>query len=320
MQDTEAIPGVKLTNEHLRIRVVDNAPRFIHFIDFISAGANGLAALFDRKHHKNIFSSCGLQYVAATPRPAGGKAIGTGNGPTKAPLSLKQTGPETALLSQRGEDATGLNAEIEFKLGSRHVDQTVTVWSDCDLEGFDTFWSSQLNQVQCTSLFLQGRLQNSSAPQWLEAASAGHSADNRVYYRPFDPRGKSWADHVADNPVLRQYFRADEATIAATLKAGFVTNEPNKCPFTGFYYGIIDDYCYLQIFREPAYYFWISCSGATQRNPSWDYGIADGAMKAGERRSYHTRLIFKPFAGVDDILQEVRAFRGNFANTLCGNI
>jgi len=318
MQDS--LPGITISNENLRIRAVDNAPRYNHHVDAVRGGMSGLAALIDRKHHKNIFSLHGLHCEGARSRPANGKsAVSKECAPSAAPMTLNQTGPDTIHLLQSGSEASGLNMDIEFKLGARHVDQTVTLWSDCDIDSFDTFWSSQMNQVQCTSLFMQGLLQRARGPQWVEVTSAGYCADNRVYYRPFDPTEMTWADHVIDNPVRRQKPKADEESVAATLKAGFVVNEPNKCPFAGFYYGIIDDYCYLMIFREPAFYFWTCVAGAAQRNPCWDYGIAGGAMKSGERRAYHLRLVFKPYAGVEDILQEVQAFRGDYASSLCGD-
>ena len=308
------LPGIKLTNEKLRVRVVDNAPRYVPVTDIISGGRNGLALVFDRKQHKNIFSDGGLQYVAASARPAGGAGVSPGN----APMRLEAGEGGSAVLSQRGSDATGLDTRIVFTLGPRHVDQTVTFSSPRDIGGFDTFWSSSMNQVQCTSLFLQGVLQGGGPPQWLEVTSAGMGGGGLVYYRPFDPIGKSWAEHVVDNPVLRQKAGADAVSIAATRAAGFVTNEPNKCPFTGFYYGLVDEFVYLMIFREPGFYFWTGCSGATVRNPSWDYGICGGALQAGEERSFHLRLVYKPFAGIQDILAEVQAFRGGLAGTLCG--
>jgi hypothetical protein len=308
------LPGVKLTNEALRVRVVDNAPRYAHVTDTIGEGMNGLALLFNRRQHKNVFSTHGLHYTASTVRPA----VGSGRAPQLAPMQLERTASGTAVLSQKGSEAAGLNVRIEFALGAQHVDQTVSVSSDAAIEGFDTFWSSTMNQVQCTSLFLEGVVQGGGTPRWLEVASAGMGPEGRIYYRDFDPHGKTWAEHLVDNPVLRQKAGADAASIAATRAAGFFTNEPNKCPFTGFYYGLVDEYCFLMIFREPEFYFWTGCSGATVRNPSWDYGIAGGALQAGEVRSFHLRLVYKPFAGIEDILSEVRSFRGERTGTLCG--
>ncbi len=255
-----------------------------------------------------------MSFIAATTRPAGGAGVT----PTVAPMTIARTEDGRAVLTQRGADATGLDTRIEYALGARHLDQTITLSSERGIDFFDTFWSSHLNGAQCTSLFMQGVLQGHSAPHWLEVSTPGMGNEGRVYYRPFDPRGKRWSDHVVDNPVLRQKPAADAESIAATLAAGFVANEPNKCAFTGFYYGLFDDHLYLMIFREPEFYFWTGASGATIRNPSWDYGLAGGPLKAGEQRSFHVRLVFKPFSGVEDVLAEVRAFRGERSGELCG--
>ncbi len=50
------LPGVRLGNEALRVRVTDNSPRYNHVVDCVMSGMNGIALLFDKKHHKNIFS------------------------------------------------------------------------------------------------------------------------------------------------------------------------------------------------------------------------------------------------------------------------
>jgi hypothetical protein len=303
--------GIVLDNGRLRARVVDNAPRLVHFRDSVDPGLHGLGCLLHRDQNKNVFSACGLNYQVSNPRPAGGKGIAS---PRQAPILAERTGELSARLTHRGAEGNGLDTTLDYELRGEAVDQTITFAPSYDIEGFDAFFASYMSQPQDTSIYLRGRLQGDAALRWYEVASAGHvgpHGGDRIYYRTFDPTGKDWHQHRSDQPLRRQKRIADEESVAATLAAGFRMNEPNKCPFGGFYYAFIDDYVFLMIFREPEFYFWLSCSGGgTTRNPAWDYGIRCGAMRAGEKRSFHARLVFKRFAGVEDVLREVAEFRG----------
>ncbi len=59
---------------------------------------------------------------------------------------------------------------------------------------------------------------------------------------------------------------------------------------------------------------WISGSGAeVVRRPAWDYAIDSGPQKTGERRRFLVRLVYKPFAGLDDVLREVERFDAHAA-------
>jgi hypothetical protein len=313
--------GVVLECGPLRARVVDHRPRFIHRNDEAVPGLHGLASLLHRDHGKNLYSACGLNYQVSKPVPVRGALAEKGGGPRAAPMRLERTGERSARLFQRGEDCTGLDTTLDYELRETGVDQTITFRPTHDLSGFDAFFASYMNQPQYTALFLRGQLQGDAGFSWYEVDSAGHGGPHggdRIYYRPFDPVGRSWTQHMRDQPLLRQKIWADESTVAATLAAGFRMNDPNKCRFEGFYYALFDQYVYLHIFREPEFYFWLSCSGGgATRNPAWDYGIRGGSLRAGEERKFHVRLVVKPFAGVDDVLREVEAFRGNGAPA-CG--
>ncbi len=312
--------GVILQSAHLRARVVDNRTR-PKILDDLTVQASGLASLVHASARKNLFSACGLNLQGCKPTPESGPCAGKPVGARDVPVQVTRTGSHSARVVMRGNDHKGLGVTLDYQLGDQHIDQTITASPDHDLTGFDLFFASYMNGPSNTSIFLQGQLQGDPQPRWYEVASAGHGGPDggdRNYYRPFDPAGKSWDQHLVDNPLLRQRVTADEATIQATRAAGFRTNTPNKCAFTGFYYALFDDHLFLMIFREPQFYFWVSCSGGQAlRNPAWDYGIREQALSRGQQRSYHCRLVVKPFAGVADVLQEVAAFRAG-ATGLCG--
>lgn len=302
------LPGVVLESESLRVRITDNSPRLSHLTDLVDDGYNGVAALIHKEQGKNIFSFAGMNYECASTEPPAGERRELWNAPRVAPMGIERVGERSVRLTQSAAEASGLNAEILFELGDSHLDQTITVWPDHDIARSKTFWASYMNQVQNTSLFLRGRPESDAGPRWLEATSAGHSGDGAVRYRAFDPAGKTWCDHLTDNPLLRQARIQTAESVAATEKAGF--KKVALEDFEGFFYGLVDDYVALYIFREGDFSMWMSASGgAAVRNPAWDYQTISGSQKAGERRAFHVRLVYKRFAGVDDVLREVDGFR-----------
>ena len=300
-------PGFILERMPLRARVVDNSRRLIPLTDFVTTGMNGLASLIHEGLNKNIFASCGMNLEGCRTTPPYGDVAGRAQAPRHAPLAMRREG-ESVILAQSAREGAGLNFEITFALGESCVDQAITVWPDQDITFSTHFYASYMNQVQNTSLFLRGRLEGEEEARWLEATSPGHGGDGAVFYRRVQPRGKAWHDFLTDNPVLRQKRFRDAASIAAAEAAGFragTLSDP-----ASFFFGFIDDYVALYIFREPVFQMWMSASGAMAvRSPAWDYYVSDGPQRAGERRSYHVRLVLKPYAGLEDVLAEVARFR-----------
>jgi hypothetical protein len=227
-------------------------------------------------------------------------------------MTLEQVDDSTVRLAQKGSESAGLNVEIAFHLGDTYVDQTITTWPDSDIQSSRTFWASYMLFVQNTSLYLRGLLKDAPRSQWLEMASAGHNGTGSgTYFRPWNPAGKAWYEFLTDNPVQRQAVFETPASRAATERAGFKLG--NLESFEHFFFGFVDNFVALWIFRQPAnghFTTWISASGAQAlRRPAADFGIESGSQKAGERRVFSIRLVYKPYVGLDDVLKEVERFQ-----------
>lgn len=304
--------GAVLSNGPLRVRIVDNTNRLCPLGDSPMPGYNGLAALIYTGQGRNIFTAAGLNYESCKTVPKLGQRQDLWNAPRVAPMTIEQLDALTARLTQKGAEASGLNVEIVFHLGEGYVDQTITVWPDADIESSYTFWASYMNLVQNTSLYLHGTLKGETGARWVEMTSAGHSGSGSgTYFRPCDPAGKAWHEFLTDNPVQRQAVFETPVSRAATERAGFQLGQ--AASFDNFFFGFVDDYVALWIFRPPAngrFNPWISASGAEAvRRPAWDFGIESGPQKAGERRTFYIRFVYKPFVGVDDVLKEVDRFQ-----------
>jgi hypothetical protein len=306
------LPGAMLVNRHLRARIVDNTAR-INAVDYsVLSGYNGLASLVYTGQERNIFAPAGLDFEICSTTPRMGKRADLWDAPRVAPMAVEQLDAGTVRLAQKGSEAAGLNVEIVFHLGDPFVDQTITTWPDSDIQSSHTFWASYMLFVQNTSLYLRGCLQDDPRTQWLEMVSAGHNGTGSgTYFRPWNPAGRAWYEFLTDNPVRRQAVFETPASRAATEKAGFKLG--NLKSFDNFFFGFVDDYVALWIFRQPAngrFTTWISASGAQAlRRPAADFGIESGPQKAGERRTFYVRFVYKPYAGLDDLLEEVGRFQ-----------
>ncbi len=69
----DKIPGIVLSCDPLRARVVDNCHRFSHITDSIVDGLSGVASLIHEDQNKNIYSDVGLNYECASTDPPAGK-------------------------------------------------------------------------------------------------------------------------------------------------------------------------------------------------------------------------------------------------------
>jgi len=301
-------PGIIMTCGPLTARFVDNSPRHLHITDDVSPGYNGLAVLMDQRQNKNIFTSAGLNYECCNLVPPSGAQKDKWNAPRVAPMTLEATGPLSVRYTQKGVDASGLNVLIDFTLGDHYVDQTFTAWPGEDIQSSDLLFASYLNQVQNTSIYLRGLVEGESSPHWLEVSKVAHRSKTLVW-RPFDPTGKRWDQYRIDDPALRQAIEHETPAVRAAAEAAGFRPTPFRW-VDGFYYGLVDDFVFLMVFREEEFGLAYSPTGCTAvRMPAWDYTIQAGSQGRGERRAYHARLAYQPFTTLDDVLAEVRRFR-----------
>ena len=308
MAGNSGLPGVVLRCPPLYARIVDNGRRLLHVSDTVGAGMNGVATLKHDAQGKNVFSTVGMNLEGVTLDPPAGACYHLPQAPRRAPMTLVRLDDRSARLTQNAAEGAGLNFEITFTLGEGHVDQTIVSWPDHDVSSSQHFYASYMNQPLNTSLFLRGRMPGCGEEAWLEATSPGHGGDGAVYFRPVDPSAATWHEFNRDNPVLRQKMQRDAESIGAAEAVGFRRGEmPHGTPF---FFGFVDDFVLLYIFREDVVKPWMSASGATAvRNPAWDYEIFDGPQRAGERRCYHVRLVYERFESLDNILAEADRFR-----------
>jgi hypothetical protein len=304
-------------NGPLRARFSNNAPRFTSQTDDYVIGGNGLASLRHIDQRKNIFCYGGLNFQAATVDPPAGALKGRSDAPRHAPMTLERLSRLSVRLTQKGADAAGVNMETTFALGQTYVDMACTVWADNDANQITTHIASFMNQVQNTSIYLRGKLEEDASADWLEATKPSHN--DPIYFRSFNPRRRNWHEYLTDNPVRRQVWReaplsALSAATKAHMDAGFEKGKLVAGSFENFFFGFVDDYLFLLILRpsdDIEFEAWTSAvGGGAVRSPSWDFAtVTKRPVKGGEKIAFHARLVYKKWAGIDDVLKEVGRFQ-----------
>jgi hypothetical protein len=305
--NNSCIQGFVIQNHSLKVRIVDNSKRYYSMFDNFMEGMNGVAVLINSDQRKNIFSTTGMNLESTHTDPPFGKFKDVWNAPRVAPMHIDQIDSLTVKLTQSAAEASGLNFEIAYSLGKYYIDQSITFWPDIDLKSSTAFFASYMNLVQNTSLYLR-RPQNSEKPgEWLEVVSAGHGGGGEIYARALDPLGLKWYEFNMDNPLLRQAIQQTPETKAATLKSGYSLYN-DRIP-DHFWFGFVDEYILIMIFKEPVFNMWISASGSMAvRCPAWDYSFSSGPQKAYEKRTYHVRAVYKKYESINDILTEVNDY------------
>jgi len=307
-----------MSNGLLTMRVTNNGYRYISQVDADLPGYNGLASLQRHGQFKNIFVHAGLNYECGAVVPKTGAKANRWNAPRVAPMTIEHLGEYSVKLTQKGADAAGINMETIYTLGETHVDMSCTMSPDRDVTAMKTFWASYINQVQNTSLYLRAKLEGLDQVQWLEAASPYHGGG--IGYRAIDPKGKRWHEFSTDNPVLRQVDNraADDAAKAAAAKAqegaGFRMIQLVPESFENFWFGLIDDHILLLIMRpsdDVKFGMWLSpTAGGAVRSPAWDFSAdSRGPVEAGKAIRFEARMVYKPYAGIEDVMKEVKAFQ-----------
>jgi hypothetical protein len=296
--------GIVIENEQLKVRFSDNSPRFVNMYDEFVVGMNGIAFMAHKDQGKNIFAHVGMNLEACHTYPPAGKVHEQPQNTRKAPIKMEKMDEQTVRFFQDADEGAGLNFDITYKVHGHYVDHTITTWPNHDLDSCSAFWASYMHQLQNTSLFM--KKPDALGGEYVEVSSPGHGVWP-VFTRPYDPNGLTWHEHLRDNPLLRQAIRKSDETMKATTEAGFEAYPQKKMDH--WYYGFVDEYVYLMIFKEKDWIMWYSPSGSKAvRSPAWDYEFKSGAQNAGEKKTYHVRLVYKKFIDFKDVIWEVERF------------
>lgn len=222
--------------------------------------------------------------------------------PRVAPIQFRRISATKAELHQPETPVFGVESRTVFELKEPfYID--VTFDAKLHRGGFEggflgVFWASYINGPHDKSLYFLNANSTVAAPQWVQFATQVHGRDSTVR-----PAGDQLELPMGEDP--RSLFRN-----FSPLRYG----EP-------FFYGHIRDMVLIYLFRpSPFLRFAHSPSGGSRTaqgddtNPAWDFQLVMPEAKAIEGIHLEMRIVYKPWAGRDDVLREVRAWQQRAAS------
>ncbi len=160
---------------------------------------------------------------------------------------------------------------------------------------FGVFWASYINAPINKSMYFLGPGASLEKPHWLQLCTQAHDRDSTV-------RHESDPDAIA--------LPGKNASLFDSLSP-LRYSEP-------FFYGRFRDMALIYIFHPgPNIRFAHSPSGGSSTkagddtNPAWDFQMIVPDYAVDQEYCLESRLVYKPWAGRADVLDEVRAYLGS---------
>jgi hypothetical protein len=224
--------------------------------------------------------------------------------PRVSPMLFRRLGPTTAELFQAATPVYGVESRTVFELREPYY-LDVTYRAKPRAGGFHggflgVFWASYINGPHDKSIYFLDGSSTLAAPRWVQFTSQVHGRDATV--RAADDRQEFVME--PDPRSLPRNF--------SPLRYG-----------APFFYGRFHDQVLIYIFRpSPFLRFAHSPSGGSRNaagddtNPAWDFQLVVPEAEALQGLQLELRLVYKPWAGRDDVLREVRSWLGAAGESL----
>jgi hypothetical protein len=233
-------------------------------------------------------------YFDARPRSTDNKVFFE---PRNVPMQFRKLSPAKAELRQDATPVYGVESTTTFELKEPYyIDVSYRGTPRKELQGgyLGIFWASYINAPLDKSIYFLEAGSTLDKPQWVQFVSQAHGRDATV--RP--ATDNSYLGGVADDPgTLFRNF--------SPIRYG----EP-------FYYGRVGDMVLIYIFRaNPHLRFAHSPNGGGRTksgddtNPAWDFQLVISSPQVGKDYGLDMRVVYKPWAGRADVLDEVSKYR-----------
>jgi hypothetical protein len=215
--------------------------------------------------------------------------------PRHAPMEFRRLSETKAELRQAATPVYGVESRTTFELREPHyLDMSYrAIPRRGDYSGgyLGIFWASYINGPQDKSIYFLQAGSTLDKPQWVQFVTQTHGRDSTVLAAGQERREPAVTE---DPPALFRNF--------SPLRY----SEP-------FYYGRFGDMVLIYMFRPSPYLrFAHSPSGGGRSaagddtNPAWDFQLVIPEPQPGKEYELTMRAVYKPWAGRDDVLREVR--------------
>lgn len=273
---------VRLSNGLVNATFVDNTA----FGGEHRAGYNGIAELMHKSQDSSVFvpfyAGFNLEHIF------GGDSLAQLFEPRKHPMELYKISDSEVMLYQSPTPLSGVESQTVFKLGSSHYIDVVFRCIFHDRKFFQhgyagLFWASYIHEPKDKKIYFRGSVKGSASIDWIAAYSpehglksthTGEKEENQVYFAP--NFNASLASHFSD-------YNYDQA----------------------FFYGRFHNMVLAYMFQpERGIRFSQSPTGGGELNPAWDFQFIVPDFEVGQEYSFKGRIMYKVFAGENDVLDE----------------
>lgn len=231
-------------------------------------------------------------YFDARPRPDDGLVFFE---PRNAPMTFRKVDDRTAELYQPETPVYGVESRMRFTFSEPYyVDAQFTCTPHKALRGgfLGCFFASYINAPEDKSIYFLAAGSSLDSPKWNQFCTQQHDRDSTVMW---------------ERDELPVEFERGGTTLYNCISP-LRYAEP-------FFYGRWRDMVLIYIFERGApIRFAHSPSGGgstpdgTDTNPAWDFQFFAPDAKPGREYGFKMRLVYKPWAGRDDVLSEVRRY------------
>jgi len=231
-------------------------------------------------------------YFDARPRPEDRQVFFE---PRWAPMKFAKIDDRTAELYQPETPVYGVESRTRFVFSEPHyVDMEFTCTPHKPMQGgfVGCFWASYINAPEDKSVYFLASGSTLDSPRWVQFCTQQHDRDSSVLW---------------EKDALPVAFEPGGTTLYNCISP-LRYSEP-------FFYGRWRDMALIYIFERGApirFAHSPSGGGSTpdgkDTNPAWDFQFFAPDAQAGKEYGFKMRLVYKPWAGRDDVLEEVRRY------------
>jgi len=278
----EAQKVIRLSNGVINAVFIDNTA----FGEEHRAGYNGIAELTHISQDSSIFvpyyAGFNLEHIF------GGDSLAELFEPRKHPMELFKISDHKVMLYQPPTALSGVESQTVFKLTDSHYMDVVFRFIIHDGRFFKhgyagLFWASYIHEPGNKKIYFRGHEEGSESTGWISAYSTKH--------------GKK-STHVGTREKDPIYFAPNFNATLASHFSDYRYEQP-------FYYGRFHNMVLVYMFRpEKGIRFSQSPTGGGELNPAWDFQFIVPNFEVGQEYSFQARILYKEFAGENDVLDE----------------
>jgi hypothetical protein len=250
------------------------------------AGYNGIAELYHTVQDSTVFvpsfSGFNLEHIFS------GDSLEEFFEPRAHPMKLYRRNETEILLYQDTTPVSGAESLTEFKLVPPHyIDVTFRCilhkedYFRHDYAGF--FWASYIHQPADKNIYFKGTEEGENEEKWISAFSEEHGI----------------------NSTRKGMNDQSDLFFVPGFRAGLASNFSDYRYSEPFYFGRFHNMALAFFFEsDEIIRFTQSPTGGGKLNPAWDFQYIIPRPETGKEYSFKARLVYKPFAGKEDIEEE----------------